>query len=54
MLIRKMAALVDPNFETSKNGRNDNEVFLQVFEKVECHQETAKNCQIHAGSLNWK
>ena len=32
----------------------DEMIFLQVLEKVECHQETAKkDCQSHAGRLDW-
>ena len=32
----------------------DEMIFLQVLEKVECHQETAKKyCQSHAGRLDW-
>jgi hypothetical protein len=31
----------------------DEMIFLQVLEKVECHQETAKKyCQSHAGRLD--
>lgn len=51
--LHQLATLFDPNDKQMAGMVRWND-FLQVLEKVECHQETAKKyCQSHAGRLDW-